>query len=538
MTTELTATPPTRDEPPDRLRLDTNPETAHFPTRRMPWFVRGWRYLTSMRTALLLLSLLALAAIPGSLVPQRGVNPDRVAMFLRTHPELGRVFDRLYLFDVFASPWFAAIYLLLLVSLLGCLTPRIRMQVRAYRRPPPPTPRHLDRLPVSATWISDGPPPAAAALLAGRLRRRGWRAVVDTEGVRAERGYLRETGNLLFHVALVALLAGAAVGSLRGYQADVVVVDGQAFSNTPVAYDTFEPGRAVNGSALPPFTVRLDKFDATYLPTGEAASYDAWVHWQPHPGGRWRAAHITENHPLATTSGWATGSTKVYLTGHGFAPHVTVTGKAGQTLFDGSVPFLPTDAATYTSTGVIKVPAAVPNQIGFSGFLLPTADIGPFGMASSFPAPNNPRLVLTAYHGNLGLSSGRPQSVYSLDTSLMTQYTRGGGPASAALSPGQSWRLPDGTTLRFDRLDQFANLHVNYNPGKRLVLLATVALVAGLILSLRVRRRRVWLRVSDTATGSRISAGGLARSDRDSFPADFARLVTALSRPRSGKERS
>ena len=537
MTTEIDTRTLLSDDT-QQLHLDTNPESARGSFRPPRTWVRAWRSLTSMRTALLLLSLLALAAIPGSLLPQRGVNPDRVAMFLRAHPSTGRLFDRLYLFDVFASPWFAAIYLLLLASLLGCLAPRIRMQVRAYRRPPPPTPRHLDRLSVSASWISTERPADVAGLLARRLRRRGWRVAVDPDGVRAERGYLRETGNLLFHVSLVALLAGAAVGSLRGYQGDVVVVDGQAFSNTPVAYDTFEPGRAVNAANLPPFAVKLDKFAAAYLPSGEPASYEAWVHWQPRPGSRWRAAHITENHPLATTSNWATGSTKIYLTGHGFAPHVTVTSKTGQTLFDGSVPFLPTDAATYTSTGVIKVPAAVPDQIGFSGFLLPTTEVSPFGMASSFPAPNNPKLVLTAYHGNLGLASGRPQSVYRLDTSLMTQYTQSGSPASAALSPGQSWRLPDGTTVRFDKLDQFANLHVNYNPGKRLVLLATVALVAGLILSLRVRRRRLWFRVTARADDSRVHGGGLARSDRDSFPADFARLVTALSLPPSQKELS
>lgn len=533
MTTELTVAGVQDDA---QALLDTSPETSpsRAPTQAL---VRGWRFLTSMRTALLLLSLLAVAAIPGSLLPQRGVNPDRVVMFLRSHPALGNLFDRLYLFDVFAAPWFAAIYLLLLLSLLGCLTPRIRLHVRAYRRPPPPTPRNLERLPVSASWVADEQPAELVALLARRLRRRGWRVAVDADGVRAERGYLRETGNLAFHIALVALLAGAAIGALRGYQADVVVVNGQGFANTPVAYDTFEPGRAVDAASLPPFAVKLDRFNASYLPTGEPSRYDAWVHWQPRPGQPWRAAHISENHPLATTTSWLTGSTKVYLTGHGYAPRVTVTSRTGQVLFDGAPPFVPTEVATYTSTGVIKVPAATPEQIGFSGFLLPTADIGPLGMGSTFPGPKNPKLVLTAYHGDLGLGAGRPQNVYTLDTSRMTQYTRGGQPASAALSPGQSWRLPDGTTLRFDRLDQFANLHVNYNPGKRLVLVATVALVAGLILSLRVRRRRVWFRVAADRTGARVSSGGLARSDRDSFPADYTRLVTALSRPRTSHER-
>src|SRR5262249_61050642 len=107
----------------------------------------------SMRTALVLLFLLALAAVPGSLLPQRRLNLAKVAQYRAEHPKLAPLLDRLGLFDVFASPWFAAIYLLLFVSLVGCLVPRIRLHLRALRRPPPAAPRPLDRL----------PPPARAA---------------------------------------------------------------------------------------------------------------------------------------------------------------------------------------------------------------------------------------------------------------------------------------------------------------------------------------------------------------------------------------
>ncbi|MDQ1697120.1 MAG: cytochrome c biosis protein, partial [Frankiaceae bacterium] len=100
----------------------------------------GWRQLTSMRTALLLLTLLALAAIPGTLLPQRGLNPVKVNDYIASHPKLGPLLDSMSLFDVFAAPWFAAIYLLLFISLAGCLVPRIRLHARALRRRPPPAP--------------------------------------------------------------------------------------------------------------------------------------------------------------------------------------------------------------------------------------------------------------------------------------------------------------------------------------------------------------------------------------------------------------
>ena len=102
------------------------------------WLRWGWRTLTSMRTALILLLLLALASIPGSVFPQRGTDAAAVKDYLQANPTLGPWLDRLGMFDVFASPWFAAIYLLLCISLIGCIVPRTAQFIRAARMPPPP----------------------------------------------------------------------------------------------------------------------------------------------------------------------------------------------------------------------------------------------------------------------------------------------------------------------------------------------------------------------------------------------------------------
>ncbi|MFM9745573.1 cytochrome c biogenesis protein ResB, partial [Streptomyces brasiliscabiei] len=75
------------------------------------WLGWGWRQLTSMRTALVLLLLLAIAAIPGSIVPQRTADPNGVSQFKVDHPDLYPVLDHLQLFDVYSSAWFSAIYI-------------------------------------------------------------------------------------------------------------------------------------------------------------------------------------------------------------------------------------------------------------------------------------------------------------------------------------------------------------------------------------------------------------------------------------------
>src|SRR4029079_17955196 len=110
-----------------------------------------WTQLTSMRTALVLLFALAVAAVPGSLIPQRDVSPIRVSDFIDQHPTLGPIYDKVGLFNVFTSAWFSAVYLLLFVSLVGCIIPRVLVYARALRTPPPRTPRNLSRLPAYAT---------------------------------------------------------------------------------------------------------------------------------------------------------------------------------------------------------------------------------------------------------------------------------------------------------------------------------------------------------------------------------------------------
>src|SRR5690606_37373317 len=84
-----------------------------------------WRQLTSMRTALLLLLLLALAAVPGSLIPQRSVDRIAVERYFEQHPDLAPIYDKLGMFSVYTSVWFSAVYILLMVSLIGCFIPRI-----------------------------------------------------------------------------------------------------------------------------------------------------------------------------------------------------------------------------------------------------------------------------------------------------------------------------------------------------------------------------------------------------------------------------
>jgi cytochrome c biogenesis protein len=488
----------------------------------------AWRRLTSMRTALLLLTLLALAAIPGTLLPQRGLNPVKVNEYIANHPQLGPFLDKLSLFDVFAAPWFAAIYLLLFISLIGCLVPRIRLHARSLRRRPPAAPRNLSRLSTSTRWQDERAPEEIVAAASSQLSGKRWRADRHVEeggtiSLAGEKGYLRETGNLVFHVSLVALLAGIAVGGLFGYKGTVLVVEGKAFSNARSSYDIYEPSRLSSDTSLKPFLFTLRDFSATYQPSGEPSTFDAVVDYQQTLDAEPTRHDIRVNHPLH-----ADGA-NVYLIGHGYALDIVVKDARGVAVVDGPTPFLPDDAM-FASHGVVKVPDGLPYQLGLTGFFYPTYGATPFGPQSTFPGARDPVLSLAAWKGDLGLSSGIPQSVYELPTSLTSSKNL---IDTRELTPGETWKLPGGGSVTFKGVHEWATFQIAHDPGKQLVLVAAVLVVAGLLVSLRVRRRRLWVRAVPVteADGSRrtvVEAAGLARNDAEAFTQEFDSLVQRM----------
>jgi cytochrome c biogenesis protein len=528
---------------PASAAATTKPDTpARGPRNRRPlvgrlgpagWARWSWRQLTSMRTALILLFLLALASVPGSVLPQEGIDPAAVTQYYQSHPSLAPIFNRLSLFNVFSAPWFAAIYLLLFASLAGCVLPRTIRLVGSARQKPPRAPSNLARLPASASYTTDLAPAAALDSAAGLLGSRRFRLQRGDGWVSAEKGYLREVGNLLFHIALLALLFSVGIGGIFGYKANRLLIVGQGFANTPTDLDVFHPGRLVSPSDLQPFSINLQSFRAKYVTSGpqldQPITYDAALSYRSQVGGAAKHYMLSVNHPLVVDN------VSVYLIGHGYAPVFKVTDGTGKVRWDGPVPFIPVQQTTLTSEGVIKVPDARPYQLGFAGVFLPSAVEGANGqLTSAFPGPLNPRVSLVAFKGNLGMNSGQPQSVYSLDTKGLKQLPV----APRPLTAGQSVKLPDGAgSITYLGYQQWVSLAITYDPGQLPALISGIAALAGLILSFLIRRRRVFVRaVAGPNGGSDVSVGGLARSDAaGGFDTEFAELARLLRAEHDGR---
>jgi cytochrome c biogenesis protein len=518
-----------------------------------------WRTLTSMGTALVLLFLLALGAVPGALLPQRSLNAGKVDDYLAAHPLVGPWLDRVQAFDVFGSFWFTAIYVLLFVSLVGCLTPRMIEHARSLRATPVAAPRNLTRLPKHAAATIAAEPDQLAVALAARLR--GWRKTIRQPNgaaeISAEKGYLHEFGNLVFHFSLLGLLVAVAVGKLFGYEGNVIVIadGGPGFcSASPAAFDSFRAGNTVDGTSLHPICLRVNSFAAHYLPSGQATSFAANVDYQDGrdlAAGTWRPYRLEVNHPLRV------GGDRVYLQGHGYAPSFSVTFPDGQTRTS-TVQWRPDNPQTLLSSGVVRIdpPAgAYPDaaerrkhQIAIQGLLAPTEQLDGALLSSRFPALNAPAVAVDIYAGDTGLDTGRPQSLYTLDPRLIDQH-RLTKVKRVNLRAGDQVRLGQGpaagTIVRFDGAVPFVNLQVSHDPGQTWVLVFAVAMMAGLLVSLLVRRRRIWIRIVPAAvqigmepapSTVNVELGGLARTDNSGWGDEFERLTRQLMDGRAGDD--
>lgn len=505
------------------------------------WF---WRQLTSMRVALVLLLMLAVAAIPGSVFPQRGADPNGVVQYENDHPTLFPILDAfpIQAFDVYGSVWFSAIYILLFVSLIGCVLPRIVHHWKAWRGRPPKTPAQLKRMAgftevrVSNPDASDdereafarGAVDEAAAILKKLRYRVDVRRVVSRRGqveisASAERGYLRETGNLLFHVSLLGVLVFVAIGGVNTFNGQKVLVEGETMVNQLIDYDTVNSGRSFDTSSLEPYSLRLNSLDVSYM-TPDDGNLDALGHVKDYVANMTlietdgiESEHVIRvNHPLRIHGSPA------YLIANGYAPKVTITNAEGEIVYSEAMPFIPQDNLNMTSLGVLKVPFGITTadgedvQLGLRGFFYPTkVDLDTGAYASGYPDLENPVLTLDVFEGDLGIDDGIPQSVYALDTTNMEQLTgRAIDKESLELTPGDSVELPNGLgTITLESVPRYASFDVMQNPAQIWVLVFALSALGGLIWSLFVPRRRMWVKALPSEDGVVLQYAALARGD-------------------------
>src|SRR4029453_10012815 len=307
-----------------------------------------------------------------------------------------------------------------------------------------------------------------------------------------EKGYLRELGSLLFHASFLLLLVGLALGKGNGFRGQMSVIEGEDKADARINYDLFAPGRFFTAADLPPFTLRLDDFTSSFHPDGLPAGFVSRV-TATDARGHVQRQRVAVNHPL-TVDG-----TRVFQSDYGYAPWITVTGPGGEVLADGPVELL-RNPDNEISTGAIRLPSLRP-QLGleltfFTDLSTPARPGGGFGRANG-PQLATPVLVAWPWQGDLRAS--RAASVFTLDVTRLERV----GERPLVLRPGQTVRLPGGATIALRSVRQYAVFTLARDPGVPVVAAAAALILLGLLPSLYVRRRRVWVRAEPAPGGAR-----------------------------------
>ena len=477
--------------------------------------VAVWRTLRSMRTALILLLVVAVASVFGSLVPQVGVARGAVLRMYADHPIRARVFEALGLFDVYGSWWFTTTYVLLLISLASCLIPRTRALRRGLGLRPQPM-RDLDGMRHFAEATVSLPPERVLERARAALRRRRFRVAAVTPGLSAEKGLARETGSLLFHWSLFLLLVGAVFGKGFGFTGRATVVEGETWVEAHAAYDLPpEEGRFFDESMHAGFQVRVEDFDATYHASGLPREFVSKVTLLNDRGGALEDREVRVNGPL-THEG-----VKLYQLGYGWAPVVEVRVEDRLLVSDPTV-FItraPTDQRVPWQ-GVIKLPSLEPD-IGLELRLLP--DSAAWFAGRPMLEARNPFLFFDVWQGDLRLD--RAQNVFSLDKTGLQPFGEDGG-----IGLGETATLSNGVEITFRDLREYTQFLVKRDPGTGIMLAAALLLFLGLLPALYSSRRRVWVRaISVDGSGTRVQVAGFALQRRAAFEDEFRSIAAAVT---------
>jgi cytochrome c biogenesis protein len=485
-----------------------------------------------MRTALVLLLLVALAAVAGSLVPQVGVADARIAATFRAHPLRARIFEQLGLFDVYGSWWFTLLYALLLISLGACLLPRTRAFVRNVRTKPAPA-RDLDGVRHYAEVIVPAGPDRAIAGARRVLRRRLYR-VNGPNGrpaLAADKGLARELGSLLFHWSFFLLLVGIVWGKGTGFSGRTVIVEGEEWVEAHANYDgQIREGRFF-GEDHSGARILVRDFQVAYRPTGQPEDFVTRATVAEADGSGARDVEIRVNEPAEVDG------VRYYQFGYGWAP--VVEARNGGELI-ASDPIVCVQEPAPEGVSPLQLPwscalklSSVRPQVGVAFELWPDSRglvaLLETGTAMPMFSEFAPVMSYRVYEGDL--RSDLVQQAGALDTSAMREMDRG------VLGAGETTEIGDGLTMTFRDLRRYTVLEVARDRGRWIVFAAAILLLAGLLPALYTSRRKLWVTAETNGGGSVLKVGGFALQRRQQFEEEFSRLVTRLERASHEGER-
>ena len=279
---------------------------------------------SSMRFAVALLTVLAVASVIGTVIPQNRPIQDYVVSFGTFWSQL---FDVLGLYDVYSSPWFIVILIFLVLSTTLCLwrnVPPFITEMRTFR-----THAKLDGLSFSQN-ISGSLKPEIAEQY---LKAQGFQTqtVKREDGIliAAKMGSWAKFGYIFAHIALIVICLGGLLDSHLLLK--IAVWSGRLVPDKEHAYASdFATNSRLSANALSfrgdinlpenqttdaiflnvdnngfvvqelPFTLKLNKFSLEHYSNGMPKDYASDITITDKKTGESKQAIVRVNHPIHT----------------------------------------------------------------------------------------------------------------------------------------------------------------------------------------------------------------------------------------------
>jgi cytochrome c biogenesis protein len=519
-----------------------------------------WRLLTSVRFAVLYISVLAAFGLAGVLIPQvpeamRG-NDAAVSAWLDTKRDTFGPFTdimaRMGLFQVFQSRWFLIALGFLVVNVSVCVFNRWSPTFRNVFRPPVHVPDSFYERAHNRTLLAPvGAEAAQAALRAQRFRTKT-RVEGGTTYIFADRYPWAQLATFASHMALILFIAGGLVTALTGFSAEAFAGEG---TTVPV-FAVKDPNQiqvriddavGVYGEEGNPLDFRThltifrngEEVKSGYMTVNDPLKYEGYRYHQVAFFGDGAALRIRDAETGNTVFAETFPLEEIVA-----APAVTIRDTGGNELVRDVI--APTLVAERGSGALVGVPGAdrtlwvgivakdeeswelvaFDPQAGEAGAEL-RLDKGASGEIDGLRVTFDDVTALPSAVGvdvPGGSGDTLAQLVEGLDGGVTLLLTGEGRPA-ISLTEGEAVTT-NGLTYIFEGQREFAGLSVKRDSGAWFIWIATGLLVGGLALTFYVPRRRLWLKL--TATETRIAA--LAEKS-GGFPGEMRRLARRLGVP-------
>lgn len=540
--------------------------------------LRGaWWLFTNVRFAIFLLAVLSAVSLVGVLLPQKPlpVRGDVVAETDWLAVQEGRFgfltgpLDALELFNLFHAGWFAVLLVITVVSTAAYLVSRLPGVWRGITQPRVRVPdRYFEMAPNRAT--------AAAAIDVARIESmlRAARYGVgrsDEDGATylfADRFQWAALGTLFTHAAIIIFILSAVVSRADSFSSPLFLAEGSTLPVFPVSNpDQIQVELLDSIARFSPDGIPLDyRSEMVIYRRGDEVkrcestvnspcSYDGYRLYQTAYFGFGAAVQVTD-----TATGNVIYRETLPLSERTDAPHLRIADSDANLLFD--QPVVMTDAArageqAYSAallalsngrvitvwlpldgddTLLVFEPEANADGATATLTLGETADSAgltftyaslesvPSLVPPDFPLPERAGEGVTGeaflQMSNVVYGTGTTSEGTTLDTA--------GSPAGAPpvltmiglregavqLAPGESAEI-DGLEYRFLGQREFSGINVRRDRSDLLVWTGAALIVAGLVITFWVPRRRLWAKITPTRTWLAGQAPGHANYSRE-----------------------